>query len=98
VQRALAHEGARALRVGAARYHVRLAAELRDRGALACRITFKESRDDGPYTLPGLTPSIQYPGPAGGFDWAGYDVRMDTHTACACTAANVWIARFGLIS
>jgi len=36
---------------------------------LSCRIMFKETRYNGPYTPPGLTTSIQYPGPAGGFDW-----------------------------
>jgi quinoprotein glucose dehydrogenase len=50
---------------------------------LWCRITFKEARYDGPYTPPGLTTSIQYPGPAGGFDWGSISVDLDRHLLIA---------------
>ena len=50
---------------------------------LWCRITFKETRYDGPYTPPGLTRSIQYPGPAGGFDWGSISVDLDHHLLIA---------------
>jgi len=50
---------------------------------LSCRITFKESRYDGPYTPPGFTTSIQYPGPAGGFDWGSISVDLDRNLLIA---------------
>ncbi|HZM93605.1 MAG TPA: membrane-bound PQQ-dependent dehydrogenase, glucose/quinate/shikimate family [Vicinamibacterales bacterium] len=50
---------------------------------LWCRISFKEARYDGPYTPPGFTPSIQYPGPAGGVDWGSISVDLDRHLLIA---------------
>ena len=50
---------------------------------LSCRITFKEARYDGPYTPPGFTTSIQYPGPAGGFDWGSISVDLDRNLLIA---------------
>lgn len=45
---------------------------------LACRILFKSARYDGDFTPPGgRTPSIQFPGQAGGMNWGSgaYDPR-----------------------
>jgi len=50
---------------------------------LWCRISFKEARYDGPYTPPGFTRSIQYPGPAGGVDWGSISVDLDRHLLIA---------------
>ena len=50
---------------------------------LWCRIAFKKARYDGPYTPPNLTTSIQYPGPAGGFDWGSISVDLDHHLLIA---------------
>jgi quinoprotein glucose dehydrogenase len=50
---------------------------------LWCRITFKEARYDGLYTPPSLTPSIEYPGTAGGFDWGSISVDLDRHLLIA---------------
>lgn len=41
---------------------------------LYCRIRFRKARYDGPHTPPGLAPSIQYPGTAGGMEWGGATV------------------------
>ncbi len=50
---------------------------------LWCRIRFKEARYDGPYTPPGFTRSIQYPGPAGGVDWGSISVDLDRNLLIA---------------
>ena len=41
---------------------------------MLCRIKFREARYDGPLTLPGLQPSILYPGFLGGTDWGGISI------------------------
>src|SRR5581483_11616612 len=46
---------------------------------LWCRINFHSVRYDGPLTLPGLTPSIQYPSMAGGMEWGGVAVDPIRH-------------------
>ena len=43
---------------------------------LWCRIRYRAARDDGPFTPPGLTASIQYPGILGGIEWGS--VAVDT--------------------
>jgi quinoprotein glucose dehydrogenase len=48
---------------------------------LWCRIKFREARYDGPLTPPGLSPSIQMPGYAGGMEWGGVAVDTDRHIA-----------------
>jgi quinoprotein glucose dehydrogenase len=50
---------------------------------LWCRIAFRESRYDGTLTPPGLTPSIQTPGPAGGSNWASVTIDTDRHILIA---------------
>ena len=39
--------------------------------ALWCRIKFRQARYDGPFTPPGVKPSITYPGYLGGINWGG---------------------------
>ncbi|MEX1147966.1 MAG: pyrroloquinoline quinone-dependent dehydrogenase, partial [Sphingomonadales bacterium] len=39
-----------------------------------CRLRFREARYEGPFTPPGVTPSIQYPGYLGGVNWGGASV------------------------
>jgi len=46
---------------------------------LLCRIKFRQARYEGPYTPPGLTPSIFYPGFLGGIDWGGIAVDPERH-------------------
>lgn len=41
---------------------------------LWCRIRFKGARHDGPFTPPGIRPSVFYPGTLGGVDWGGISV------------------------
>ncbi|GAA0318652.1 glucose/quinate/shikimate family membrane-bound PQQ-dependent dehydrogenase [Sphingomonas oligophenolica] len=42
-----------------------------------CRIAFRQARYEGPLTLPGLTPSIQFPGFLGGMNWGGVSIDRD---------------------
>jgi quinoprotein glucose dehydrogenase len=44
---------------------------------LWCRIKFREARYDGPMTPPGLRPTLNYPGYAGGVDWGSAAVDPD---------------------
>ena len=44
---------------------------------LWCRIKFRQARYDGPYTPPGVTPSITFPGYLGGMDWGGASIDTD---------------------
>ena len=46
---------------------------------LMCRIRFLEARYEGRFTLPGVTPSVKYPGAFGVIDWGGggVDERRD---------------------
>ncbi len=41
---------------------------------LWCRIRFKGARHEGPYTPPGIKPTVFYPGTLGGVDWGGVSV------------------------
>jgi membrane-bound PQQ-dependent dehydrogenase (glucose/quinate/shikimate family) len=41
---------------------------------LVCRIKFKRARYDGPFTPPGLTPAITFPGAMGTIGWGGIAV------------------------
>ena len=41
---------------------------------LWCRIAFRQIRYDGPYTPPGLTKSLLYPGRSGGSNWGGVSI------------------------
>ena len=50
---------------------------------LWCRITFKEARYNGPYTPPGFSRSLAYPGYMGGFDWGSISVDLDRHLLIA---------------
>ncbi len=50
---------------------------------LWCRIEFRKARYDGPLTPPGLTRSIQYPGPAGGSNWGGVAIDTDRNILIA---------------
>jgi quinate dehydrogenase (quinone) len=45
---------------------------------LWCRISFKEHRYEGEFTPPGLTRSLYYPSPAGGFNWGSVSVDERT--------------------
>jgi len=38
--------------------------------ALWCRIRFRQARYNGPFTPPGVRPTLAFPGNAGGFNWA----------------------------
>lgn len=44
---------------------------------LWCRIAFRSVRYEGIFTPPGLTPSLEYPGYAGGTSWGGASVDLD---------------------
>jgi quinoprotein glucose dehydrogenase len=46
---------------------------------LWCRIKFRSARYEGEFTPPGLTPAIQYPGYAGGMEWASVAVDPTRH-------------------
>lgn len=46
---------------------------------LWCRIAFHKARYEGTLTPPGLTPSIQTPGPAGGSNWGSVSIDTDRH-------------------
>src|SRR3546814_10509458 len=49
---------------------------------LWCRITFKRARYAGELTPPGPTPSIMYPGYAGGMNWGSVSIdRSEEHTS-----------------
>jgi len=48
-----------------------------------CRIEYRKSRYEGPLTPPGLTTSIQYPGPAGGINWGSVTVDTDRNILVA---------------
>src|SRR3546814_6646916 len=52
---------------------------------LWCRITFKRARYAGALTPPGPTPSIMYPGYAGGMNWGSVSIdhsrRSEEHTS-----------------
>ncbi|MEX1147286.1 MAG: membrane-bound PQQ-dependent dehydrogenase, glucose/quinate/shikimate family [Sphingomonadales bacterium] len=39
-----------------------------------CRLRFREARYEGPFTPPGVTPGIQYPGYLGGMNWGSATV------------------------
>lgn len=52
---------------------------------LWCRIQFRKARYKGPMTPPGLTPSIQYPGWAGGANWGGAAIDVDHDRALVVT-------------
>jgi membrane-bound PQQ-dependent dehydrogenase (glucose/quinate/shikimate family) len=41
---------------------------------LWCRIQFREARYEGPYTPPGPTPAVEFPGYSGGMEWGGVTV------------------------
>ena len=41
---------------------------------LVCRIKFKRARYEGPFTPPGLTPSVTFPGATGTIGWGGFAV------------------------
>jgi quinoprotein glucose dehydrogenase len=44
---------------------------------LACRLRFRQARYEGPFTPPGLTPSISSPGQYGAMNWGGVSVDRD---------------------
>lgn len=44
---------------------------------LWCRIAFRKARYEGTLTLPGLTPSIMFPGFLGGMNWGGVSIDRD---------------------
>jgi quinoprotein glucose dehydrogenase len=48
---------------------------------LWCRIRFRQARYDGDFTPPGLEPSIQYPGYAGGSNWGSAAIDKSRHIA-----------------
>jgi quinoprotein glucose dehydrogenase len=50
---------------------------------LACRIAFRGARYDGPYTPPGLTPSITFPGAMGVIEWGGLAIDPQRGIAIA---------------
>jgi quinoprotein glucose dehydrogenase len=45
---------------------------------LWCRIRFRSARYRGPFTPPGLTPYIQYPGYLGGMNWGSVSINPET--------------------
>ena len=74
---------------------------------LWCRISFRQHRYDGEFTPPGVTPSLEYPGPLGGLNWGSVsidplnhiafmnDVRMaSSRTLVARSDYAGWAARF----
>ena len=74
---------------------------------LWCRISFRQHRYDGEFTPPGVTPSLEYPGPLGGLNWGSVsidplnhiafmnDVRMaSSRTLVARSDYAEWAARF----
>ncbi len=44
---------------------------------LWCRIKFKQARYEGPFTPPGVKPSITYPSYLGGINWGGVSIDPD---------------------
>ncbi len=50
---------------------------------LWCRIAFRKARYEGTLTPPGVTPSIQTPGPAGGSNWGSVSIDTDRHILVA---------------
>jgi quinoprotein glucose dehydrogenase len=46
---------------------------------LWCRIKFREAQYEGPFTPPGVRPSIQYPSATGGIEWGGVSVDPNQH-------------------
>lgn len=48
---------------------------------LWCRLDFKQRRYEGTLTPPGLTPSITFPGYAGGTNWGSAAIDRDRHIA-----------------
>jgi quinoprotein glucose dehydrogenase len=48
---------------------------------LWCRLDFKRRRYEGTLTPPGLTPSITFPGYAGGTNWGSAAIDRDRHIA-----------------
>lgn len=50
---------------------------------LWCRVAFRKARYEGTLTPPGVTPSIQTPGPAGGSNWGSIAVDTDRHILVA---------------
>ena len=59
---------------------------------LWCRIVFREARYDGPLTPPGPTPSIEYPGSAGGSNWGSVAIDLDRHIVIAnATRIPMWV-------
>ncbi|MBA2933733.1 membrane-bound PQQ-dependent dehydrogenase, glucose/quinate/shikimate family [Sphingomonas sp. CGMCC 1.13654] len=62
---------------------------------LWCRITFRQSRYDGPMTPPGLKPTLEYPGYLGGMDWGG--VSVDTQRGLMVMVHNYVANRVRLV-
>jgi quinoprotein glucose dehydrogenase len=54
---------------------------------LWCRVKFHESRYEGIFTPPGITPSIQKPSQMGGMQWGGVAVDRNRHIAIINTSA-----------
>ena len=52
---------------------------------LWCRIRFKEARYEGPFTPPGVSPSIMYPGYNGGMNWGSVSVDPQRRVMVAVT-------------
>lgn len=63
---------------------------------LWCRIAFRKARYQGTLTPPGLTPSIQTPGPAGGSNWGS--VSIDTDRNILVTNATHMPSRVQLLT
>lgn len=58
---------------------------------LWCRIQFRQARYEGPFTPPGLTPSLSYPGYLGGMDWgsASVDPQRGVLVTVSSHVANI---------
>jgi quinoprotein glucose dehydrogenase len=54
---------------------------------LVCRIKFKRARYEGPFTPPGLTPAITYPGAIGNIAWSGIAIDQRSKLIVANTNA-----------
>jgi quinate dehydrogenase (quinone) len=48
---------------------------------LWCRISFRQHRYEGEFTPPGVTPSLEYPGPLGGLNWGSVSIDPLNHIA-----------------